>query len=134
MLPGMLFTGIAIAWIPQVASDVASLWVAFACGAGLGIARTAIDALVLDGVPTTLRGTAVAVEFTVNDLWIGLGSAVLGTWQPRRIWRDVCRCRRNMRDGRRGIVCIWAETGSCLSTHGRKHGSTGASSARRHGW
>ena len=79
MLPGMLLTGIAIALIPQVASDVASLWVAFGCGAGLGIARTAIDALVLDGVPITLRGTAVAIEFTVNDLWIGLGSVLLGT-------------------------------------------------------
>lgn len=79
MLPGMLLLGIAVVLIPQVASDMASLWVALGCGAGLGIARTAIDALVLDGVPITLRGTAVAVEFTVNDLWIGLGSALLGT-------------------------------------------------------
>ncbi len=78
MLPGMLLTGIAFALIPQARSDVASLLVAFGSGAGLGIARTAIDALVLDGVPGTLRGTAVAAEFTLNDVWIGLGSALLG--------------------------------------------------------
>jgi MFS family permease len=79
MLPGMLFTGIAFASIPLARSDAASLLVAFACGAGLGIARTAIDALVLDGAPITLRGTVVAVEFTLNDIWIGLGSALLGS-------------------------------------------------------
>lgn len=79
MLPGMLLTGIAFAAIPLARSDVASLLVAFACGAGLGIARTAIDALVLDGAPITLRGTVVALEFTLNDVWIGLGSALLGS-------------------------------------------------------
>jgi len=78
MLPGMLLTGLAFALIPQARSDLVSLLVAFGCGAGLGIARTAIDAQVLDGVPVHLRGTAVAVEFTMNDLWIGLGSALLG--------------------------------------------------------
>jgi len=79
MLPGMVLAGIAFAAIPAARSDAASLLVAFACGAGLGIARTAIDALALDGVPATLRGTAVAVEFTTNDLWIGLGSALMGS-------------------------------------------------------
>ena len=79
MLPGMLLTGAAFAMIPAARSDAASLLVAFACGAGLGIARTAIDALALDGVPVALRGTAVAIEFTTNDLWIGLGSALLGS-------------------------------------------------------
>jgi MFS family permease len=79
MLPGMLLTGIAFAAIPLARSDAASLLVAFACGAGLGIARTAIDALVLDGAPITLRGTVVAIEFTLNDVWIGLGSALLGS-------------------------------------------------------
>jgi len=79
MLPGMLLAGVAFASIPLARSDAASLLVAFACGAGLGIARPAIDALVLDGVPITLRGTAVAVEFTLNDVWIGLGSALLGS-------------------------------------------------------
>jgi MFS family permease len=78
MLPGLLLTGMAFASIPLGRSDATSLLVAFACGAGLGIARPAIDALVLDGVPITLRGTAVAVEFTLNDVWIGLGSALLG--------------------------------------------------------
>jgi hypothetical protein len=78
MLPGMLLTGLAFALIPQARSDMASLLIAFGCGAGLGIARTAIDAQVLDGVPVHLRGTAVAVEFTTNDLWIGLGGALLG--------------------------------------------------------
>jgi len=79
MLPGMLLAGMAFASIPFAQSDLASLLVAFACGAGLGIARTAIDALVLDGVPATLRGTAIAIEFTLNDTWIGLGSALLGS-------------------------------------------------------
>jgi MFS family permease len=79
MLPGMLLAGMAFASIPFAPSDLASLLVAFACGAGLGIARTAIDALVLDGLPATLRGTAVAIEFTLNDVWIGLGSALLGS-------------------------------------------------------
>jgi len=79
MLPGMLLAGAAFAMIPAARSDAASLLVAFACGAGLGIARTAIDALALDGVPATLRATAVAVEFTMNDLWIGLGSALMGS-------------------------------------------------------
>jgi hypothetical protein len=74
-----LLTGAAFAMIPAARSDAASLLVAFACGAGLGIARTAIDALALDGVPVALRGTAVAIEFTTNDLWIGLGSALLGS-------------------------------------------------------
>jgi MFS family permease len=83
MLPGMLLTGVAFAMIPATRSDAASLLVAFACGAGLGIARTAIDALALDGVPVALRGTAVAVEFTTNDLWIGLGSALLGSLAGR---------------------------------------------------
>jgi MFS family permease len=78
MLPGMFLAGMAFASIPLGRSDAASLLVAFACGAGLGIARPAIDALVLDGVPITLRGTAVAVEFTLNDVWVGLGSALLG--------------------------------------------------------
>lgn len=79
MLPGMLLAGVAFASIPLAQSDLMSLFVAFACGAGLGIARTAIDALVLDSVPITLRGTAVAIEFTMNDVWIGLGSALLGS-------------------------------------------------------
>jgi MFS family permease len=79
MLPGMLLSGAAFTMIPVVRSDAASLLVAFACGAGLGIARTAIDALSLDGVPVGLRGMAVAVEFTTNDWWIGLGSALLGS-------------------------------------------------------
>jgi MFS family permease len=78
MLPGMLLAGIAFALIPVARSDAASLLVAFGCGAGLGIARTAIDALTLDDVLGTLRGTAVALEFTANDVWIGLGSALLG--------------------------------------------------------
>jgi MFS family permease len=78
MLPGMIVAGAAFALIPAARSDVASLLVACGCGVGLGIARTAIDALVLDGVPGLLRGTAVAIEFTTNDLWIGLGSALLG--------------------------------------------------------
>jgi MFS family permease len=78
MLPGMLLAGAAFAAIPVARSDAISLLVAFLCGAGLGIARTAIDALVLDGVPGRLRGTVVAIEFTTNDLWIGLGSALLG--------------------------------------------------------
>jgi predicted MFS family arabinose efflux permease len=25
-----------------------------------------------------VRGTAIALEFTLNDLWIGLGSALMG--------------------------------------------------------
>jgi MFS family permease len=78
MLPGLLLAGAAFGLIPQAHSDVASLLVAFGCGAGLGIARTAMDALVLDGVPAALRGTAVAAEFTINDLWIGLGSVLTG--------------------------------------------------------
>jgi MFS family permease len=79
MLSGMLLTGVAFAMIPATRSDAASLLVAFACGAGFGTARTAIDALALDGVPVALRGTAVAVEFTTNDWWIGLGSALMGS-------------------------------------------------------
>ena len=78
MLPGMLLAGAAFAAIPLARSDVVSLMVAFTCGAGMGIARTAIDALVLDGVPAALRGTAIGIEFTIYDLWIGLGSALLG--------------------------------------------------------
>lgn len=78
MLPGILLAGAAFAAIPLARSDVVSLMVALACGAGMGIARTAMDALVLDGVPAALRGAAVAIEFTANDLWIGLGSALLG--------------------------------------------------------
>ncbi len=79
LLPGMLLAGVALAMIPAARSDGASLLVAFACGAGLGIARTAIDALALDGVPGALRGTAVAIEFTNIDLWVGLGSALMGS-------------------------------------------------------
>ena len=78
MLPGMLLAGTAFAAIPFARSDAASLLVALACGAGMGTARTAIDALALDGAPARLRGTAIAIEFTTNDLWIGLGSALLG--------------------------------------------------------
>jgi DHA1 family multidrug resistance protein-like MFS transporter len=79
MLPGMVLAGLAFGLIPQARSDAASLLVAFGCGAGLGIARTAMDALVLDDVPATMRGTAIALEFTLNDLWIGLGSALMGS-------------------------------------------------------
>jgi len=78
MLPGMALAGLAFAAIPFASTDAASLLVAFACGAGLGIARTAIDALALDGVPPALRGTAVSIEFTINDVWIGLGSVLMG--------------------------------------------------------
>jgi MFS family permease len=83
MLPGMALTGLAFGLVPQAHSDVASLLIAFGCGAGLGIARTAMDALVLDDVPGTVRGTAVALEFTLNDLWIGLGSALMGSGANR---------------------------------------------------
>ena len=62
MAIAIAITGIAFALIPQVASDVASLWVAFGCGAGLGIARTAIDASVLDGVPHAMPALTRAVE------------------------------------------------------------------------
>ncbi len=98
MLAGMLWAGATFALIPVARSDMASLLVAFLCGVGMGVARTAMDAFVCEGIPAKMRGTAIAVEFTTNDLWIGLGSALLG---PLAGWAGY-----NLAYAVVGITCV----------------------------
>jgi MFS family permease len=78
ILPGLAITSLATVIL---ALD-GSLWVfAFAgivFGLGGGLVRGGVDALVQDSVPSTLRGTAAAVQYTSFDFWIGLGSYPFG--------------------------------------------------------
>jgi MFS family permease len=78
ILPGLAITSLATVIL---ALD-GSLWVfalaGIVFGLGGGLVRGGVDALVQDSVPSTLRGTAAAVQYTSFDFWIGLGSYPFG--------------------------------------------------------
>jgi MFS family permease len=78
ILPGLVLTSLAT----LVLYLGASLWTFLLAGAlfglGGGMVRGGIDAMVQDSVPSALRGTASAVQYTSFDFWIGVSSYPAG--------------------------------------------------------
>lgn len=80
---GVILAGLAIASIATVVLSLGGSLKVFSLAGGLfglggGLVRGGVDALVQDSVPSTLRGTAAAVQYTSFDFWIGLGSYPIG--------------------------------------------------------
>ncbi len=76
--PGLVSIGGCILALAQARTMWTGWGAAFLYGLAAGAARTALDGMVADSVPPHQRATAVALQFTAFDLWIGLGSALLG--------------------------------------------------------
>ena len=78
ILPGLVLTSLATAVLYLSGSLWGFILAGVILGLGGGLARGGVDAMVQDSVPSTLRGTAAAVQYTSFDFWIGLGSYPLG--------------------------------------------------------
>ena len=76
--PTTALAGVFILLLALVRTTWLGWGAAFLYGLAAGAARVAIDGMVADSVPAHQRATAVALQFTCFDLWIGLGSALLG--------------------------------------------------------
>jgi MFS family permease len=78
ILPGLVLTSLATVVLYLGASSWAFLLAGGLFGLGGGMVRGGIDAMVQDSVPSTLRGTAAAVQYTSFDFWIGVSSYPAG--------------------------------------------------------
>lgn len=78
LLPGLALVSLATLIICLDCSLRGFILAGSVFGLGGGLARGGIDALVQDSVPSDLRGTAAAVQYTSFDFWIGLGSYPIG--------------------------------------------------------
>ena len=78
ILPGLVLVSLATVIFYLDGSLLALLVAGGVFGLGGGLTRGGIDALVQDSVPSTLRGTAAAVQYTSFDFWIGLSSYPAG--------------------------------------------------------
>ncbi len=77
-VPALALIGAFILLLSQAQAAWVGLSAAFLYGLGAGAGRVALDGMVVDSVPPTQRATAVAMQFTCYDLWIGLGGASMG--------------------------------------------------------
>jgi MFS family permease len=78
ILPGLVVTSLATMILGLDGSLWAFVLAGIVFGLGGGLVRGGVDALVQDSVPSSLRGTAAAVQYTSFDFWIGLGSYPIG--------------------------------------------------------
>jgi MFS family permease len=76
--PGLLLTGLAMMIVVYDPSMLIFLISGVIFGVGGGLVRGGVDPLVQDSVPSFLRGTAAAIQYTSFDFWIGMGSYPLG--------------------------------------------------------
>jgi len=68
------------------------------CALGFGGAQVNLNALMVDRVPASIRGTAMSIAYGIGDLGIGLGSYLLG-WVAQ-VWGY------QVMYGSVGVVCL----------------------------
>jgi MFS family permease len=78
MLPGLACVALATGVFYYAGSLPMFILGGVVFGLGGGLTRGGVDALVQDSIPATLRGTAVAVQYTSFDFWIGASSYPAG--------------------------------------------------------
>jgi MFS family permease len=78
IVPGLVITSLAISALYLDGSLPLFILSGILLGVGGGLTRGGVDALVQDSVPSTVRGTAAAVQYTSFDFWIALGSYPVG--------------------------------------------------------
>lgn len=76
--PALLGIGIFIAALARAQTRWAGWGMVFLYGLASGATRVALDGMIADSVQPQQRATAVALQFTSYDLWIGLGGALMG--------------------------------------------------------
>jgi MFS family permease len=77
-VPALALISVFMALLSQAQTAWVGLGAAFLYGLGAGAGRVALDGMVVDSVPPNQRATAVGMQFTFHDLWIGLGGAIMG--------------------------------------------------------
>ncbi len=98
IVPAMVLLALAFPVLALVQSLPLLLGVAVLYGLGSGSARVNLNALLVDSVPTSIRGMAMSIAYGSFDLGIGLGSYLLG-WVAQ-IWGY------QVMYGSVGIVCL----------------------------
>jgi MFS family permease len=78
ILPGLAFVALATGVLYYASSLSLFILGGIVFGLGVGLTRGGVDALVQDSIPSALRGTAVAVQYTSFDFWIGASSYPAG--------------------------------------------------------
>ena len=98
IVPAMVLLALAFPVLASVQSLPLLLGVAVLYGLGFGGARVNLNALMVDRVPTSIRGMAMSIGYGSFDLGIGLGSYLLG-WVAQ-IWGY------QVMYGSVGVVCL----------------------------
>jgi MFS family permease len=98
IVPAMVLLALAFPVLASVQSLPLLLGVAVLYGLGFGGARVNLNALMVDRVPTSIRGMAMSIAYGSFDLGIGLGSYLLG-WVAQ-IWGY------QVMYGSVGVVCL----------------------------
>lgn len=76
--PALLAIGICIAALARAQTIWMAWGMVFLYGLAAGATRVALDGMIADSVLPPQRATAVALQFTSYDLWIGLGGMLMG--------------------------------------------------------
>lgn len=87
--PGLVGVGAFMLLLSQARAAWMGWGAAFLYGLAAGAARTALDGMVADSVPPHQRATAAALQFLSFDLWIGLGSGLMGAWAQAAGYRTM---------------------------------------------
>jgi len=78
IVPAMVLLALAFLVLALVRGLPLLLGVAVLYGLGFGSARAALNAWVVDRVPTSIRGMAISIAYGSFDLGVGVGSYLLG--------------------------------------------------------
>lgn len=98
IVPAMVLLAIAFPVLASVRSLSLLLGGAVLCALGFGGAQVNLNALMVDRVPASIRGTAMSIAYGIGDLGIGLGSYLLG-WVAQ-VWGY------QVMYGSVGVVCL----------------------------
>jgi MFS family permease len=77
-VPAMVLLALAFLVLALVRGLPLLLGVAVLYGLGFGSARAALNAWIVDRVPTSIRGMAISIAYGSFDLGVGVGSYLLG--------------------------------------------------------
>ena len=113
IVPAMVLLALAFPVLASVQSLPLLLGVAVLYGLGFGSARATLNALMVDGVPTSIRGMAMSIAYGSFDLGVGLGSYLLG-WVAQ-IWGY------QVMYGSVGVVCLLGVAVFALLAKGQGH-------------
>lgn len=111
IVPAMVLLALAFPVLASVRSLPLLLGAAVLYGLGFGGARVNLNALLVDSVPASIRGTAMSIAYGSFDLGIGLGSYLLGwvaqIWGYHIMWGTV------------GVVCLLGVAAFALLARGQ---------------